>query len=261
MKHAYIFIAIIGLFVPQTVSALNHLCDHWNVLLTNEGTLGPDEGEYWTSKYKIEGDTIINEKLYSRVLYADGFHKNEEDSWNWIYTGAIRETENAEIFFIPAGQTKEYLQYAFNAKEGDKFTDLYAMYDGTIVTALVKENSEKEIILDLYERVDGVDGIMWGNFVWIRGIGSLYSLFQPLPNGGVGGNITNSLLCAYDGETQIYISSLGETHGCTYWQKPKTENIEINNSTKPDGGFILREGQLYLMYDGRMFDIRGAEVK
>ena len=179
--------------------------------------LGPVYGEIWTNGFKVQGDTIINNIIYSRLLFADGHQKKHRESREWVYYGALREAANAEIYFIPAGKNKEYLLYAFNAQVGDRMNNLYIMddYKEWNVWAIVKEISGNEIILDFYEQLDDREDIVWHNYTWVKGIGAKRSMFQPIPINS-GGGVVNFLLCAYNDEKHIYTSEFGEKYGCEY---------------------------------------------
>ena len=220
-QGSFDFIYVEQLFLnPENQYRLPSLCDTWNVLMDNRFTLGSAEGRCWTDRFKLQGDTIINNTKYAQMLYADGLYTYAQLQWN--YYGSIRETENAEIYFIPAGQNKEYLLYAFNAKVGDIFKNLYGMIEGNDVWAEVKEVTEKEIVLELKGRYEDVEYTYFENYVWIKGVGANLALFQPLPSGTEGGPIINNLLCAYRNDEQVYTSEMGQKYGCYYdGEKPQ----------------------------------------
>jgi hypothetical protein len=202
----YVFFALVLNMWTVKANALEHLCDRWNVIMDSGFELGPIYGEIWTNGYKMQGDTIINNRQYSCLLFADGHQNSQSENWEWVYYGAIRETANTEIYFIPAGQSKEYQLFAFNAQVGDKIDNLYVMNNNYPAWAIVKKVSEKEIILDLYEQLDEEENVFWHDYVWVKGVGSKRAMFQPLPNGGVGGCVINFLSSAYNGDVQIYTS-------------------------------------------------------
>jgi hypothetical protein len=83
-------------------------------------------------------------------------------------------------------------------------------------------------------------------------------MFQPLPNGGIAGCVENFLLCAYNGEVQIYTSDTGEEYGCEYWQTLlATENIDVTpSSTK-----ILRDGQLLILRGDKTYTLQGQIIR
>jgi hypothetical protein len=262
MKSTRIFMFVLALVLNLwtiKANAVEHLCNRWNVLMNSGFELGPVYGEIWTEGYKLQGDTIINTMQYSRLLFADGHHKQQSESWEWVYSGALRETANAEIYFIPAGQNKEYLLFAFNAQVGDTMNNLYVMNNDYNAWAVVKDVSEKEIILDLYEQTDEGSDIFRHDYIWIKGIGAKRSMFQPLPNGGVAGCVVNFLLCAYNDETIIYTSESGEKYGCEYW----SEHTAINHieHEMPTSVKTFQNGQLLIRRGDKTYTATGQETK
>lgn len=259
-----LFVLVMNLWTINA-NAIEYLCNRWNVLMDSGSELGPVYGEIWTNGYILQGDTTINSVQYSRLLFADGHQNQQSETWEWEYYGAIRETTNAEIFFIPSGQSKEYLLFAFNARVGDKIDNIYVMDDYVMVTnykawAVVKEVTDKELILDLYETVEGGSEIFRPDYIWIKGIGAKRSMFQPIPNGGMGGCVVNFLLCAYNGQTQIYTSDTGEEYGCEYWKiAMDIENISSLSSLSATK--ILRDGQVLIERNGKTYTITGQETR
>ena len=63
--HQYLKVISYTLKRPAApLSPLKHLCNRWNVLYTDASSVGPDLADYWTSGYKLLGDTTINGKKY-----------------------------------------------------------------------------------------------------------------------------------------------------------------------------------------------------
>ena len=267
MKKTYYFIFVFAFVLnlwTTHANAMVHLCNRWNVMMDSGFELGPIYGEQWTNGYKLQGDTTINNVQYSCLLFADGHQNQQSDTWEWVYYGAIRETANAQIYFIPAGQSKEYLLFAFNANVGDKIDNMYVMdkyiTDETYKTwGIVKAVSDKEIILDLYEQFGGNERIFNHDYVWVKGIGAERSMFQPLPNGFIGGAVVNFLLCAYNNEMQIYVSDAGEEYSCEYW-KLMDEAID-NVSEDTSATKILRNKQIFILRGEKVYTLQGQEVK
>lgn len=262
MKKTRFFVFVFALvlnFWGINANALEYLCNHWNVLMDSGFELGPIDGEQWTNGYKLQGDTTINNMRYSCLLFADGHLNQQSDNWEWVYYGAIRETANAEINFIPAGQSKEYLLFAFNAQVGDKLEKLYVMNEDYNAWAIVKEVSEKEIILDLYEQFEENENMFMHDYIWEKGIGAKRSIFQPLPNGEVGGCMVNFLLCAYQNSTQIYVSEMGERYGCEYnGDGQPIDNVRTGTQSIHK---LLRDGQIYIIRNDKTYTLTGIETK
>lgn len=242
MKRLLFSAAMCYLMAIPSASALENLCNKWNILHDNVDSEGPDDAAYWTDGYKLQGDTIINGLTYERVLFANGYNKKSADDWTWGYYGCIRETANAEVFFIPKNSSKESLLFAFNAQKDDTFNP-YVSEESCTLWLKVKEVSEKEIVLDMYETKDDV--YPHRQITWVKGIGMKFGLFMPYDDFSLVGISFGTLLCAYNGEECVYTSPAGETYGCEYWHNPATgiENHSITDSK-----------------EGRMYNLLGIEV-
>ena len=77
-------------------ASLPSLCDEWNVLAFRSN-MGYAPDEYETQHYRLNSDTVINGQLYTKLY--------QENS----YSGAMREGNNRDIYYVPADSTHEYL--------------------------------------------------------------------------------------------------------------------------------------------------------
>jgi hypothetical protein len=200
---------------------LPSLCDEWNVL-EFRSHMGYAPDEYNMRRYHLTTDTIIAGQRYIR-LYRDN-----------SYMGAMREGNNRDIYYIPAGTTHEYLLYAFNAQIGDELTDLwlgrttnevftkeYFPYGVNATVEEITETSPRRFVLSTgyITTEEGVENYPY-DFEWIEGIG-----FASAPDGAdyplpYAGGFTSFLLCAYKNGEQVYVSDWGEQYGCEYNQTP-----------------------------------------
>ena len=243
MKRLLFSAAMCCLMAIPSANALENLCDRWNILHDNVDSEGPDDAAYWTDGYKLQGDTLINGFTYERVLLASGYNKKSTDDWTWEYYGCVRETANAEVFFIPKNSSKESLLFAFNAQKDDTFNP-YVSEENSTLWLKVKDVSEKEIVLDMYETKDDVYPRQQ-QITWINGIGMKFGLFMPYNYFMWEGISFGALLCAYNSEEHVYTSQAGETYGCEYWHN-SAEGIE-NQSVKDSE-------------EGRIYNLLGIEV-
>lgn len=193
------------------------LCDEWNVLY--EYALVPYY--YDTHTFRLSNDTLINNSGYRRT-YAKLFKKYHFES----YHGALREGDNKDIYYIPAGSDHEYLLYAFNAQVGDTLTNLW--YGGQWkecpdgFKGVVKEisNSNPRVFTVEIELDFGNEMVPW-DIYWTEGVG--------MPDGPAGsdcpfpcvGSDGGTVLCAYKNGYQIYTSEEGEKFGCYYKSIPR----------------------------------------
>ena len=224
--------------IDTTPLRLNSLCDEWNVLefRSNMGFV-PDE--YNMRHYHLTTDTIIAGQRYIR-LYGDN-----------SYMGAMREGNNRDIYYIPAGTTHEYLLYAFNAQIGDELTDLwlgrttnevftkeYFPYGVNATVEEITETTPRRFVLSTgyITTEEGVENYPY-YFEWIEGIG-----FASAPDGAdypliYAGGFTSFLLCAYKNGEQVYVSEWGAEYGCVYNDEEQSgDTIPIYSYTGDDPG-------------------------
>lgn len=221
-------------------SLLPSLCDEWNVL-EHFMDGGPEYESFKTLHYRLTSDTIFNGMHYVKF---------EQDN---IYKGAMREGNNRDIYYIPAGTTHEYLLYAFNAQIGDELTDLwlgrttnevftkeYFPYGVNATVEEITETSPRRFVLSTgyITTEEGVENYPY-YFEWIEGIGFASApdgADYPLPYAGGPGL---SILCAYKNGEQVYVSEMGEQYGCEYNYNPyetPTDTIPLFSYTGDDPG-------------------------
>lgn len=236
-------------------SHFTSLCDRWNVL-AHSMSAGPQYEFFRTYHYRLTTDTLINKTSYLSL---------EEDGQ---YKGAMREENNSRIYFIPAGSTHEYLLYAFDAKAGDTFTNVWfggsalQFPNGNKVTIReVQETIPKTFLLDVEYTYEGLgDTLTWTLYQWIEGVG-----LTNAPSGSVcpfdcAGGPAMSVLCAYKNGEQFYSSVLSEELGCEYnYDSTKQSVNDINTHTRPRK--ILRDGILLIEHNGHVFNAQGTELK
>lgn len=193
-------LAIAGsvLTITEAAVQLPSLCDTWNVLFVRMGANGD---ELSTEVHRLTTDTVINGKTYVQLYIYGNYGVRDRVT----YRGALREDNNANVYIVPATSDHEYLLYAFNAKVGDKLTNLWvggAAETGGLPDGLnarvtnITESSPR--IFTLYLDIDEYHPIQW-----IEGVG-----LTDCPGGsicpavlGCGCSCGHHLLCAYkDGE-------------------------------------------------------------
>ena len=195
------------------------LCDTWNVLFVR---MGPNGDEFSTEIHRLATDTIIDGKNYVQLYIEDNYGV----SGRVLYRGALREDNDANVYFVPANSDHEYLLYAFNAKVGDKLSNLWVgglaepgdLPEGfNARVADITETSPRVITLYL-NADDNMDVNGYMPIRWIEGVG--------LEDGPVGSicpgvlgcacSCGHLLLCAYKDGKQVYASDEAEQFGCYY---------------------------------------------
>lgn len=210
-------------------SKLSSLCDEWNILSVFSD-LGPGETVYQTFHYRLSVDTIIEEQRYIQL---------EEEG---KYIGAMREGNNADIYYIPAGSTYEFLIYAFNAKVGDKLDNLWfggnlddSYYIESAEVADIESSNPKRYVVKITCKYNDTSDIIHRDLIWIEGVG--------LETGPVGydcidceGGAGSVILCANKEGKQIYTSEYGDEYGCEYNAEPvKISLYQASELTVWDG--------------------------
>jgi len=122
MRRLLILISIV--FSSQIVNCQNYVpfptdFAQWNTLRT--WYQGGEWGNFttWNYKYTMNGDTLLNDILYKKVNYFDGYEF-------YYYAGGLREDDNKNVYFFPAtnyflngprfpSDTTEYLLYSFDS--------------------------------------------------------------------------------------------------------------------------------------------------
>ena len=209
-------------FSDQQENKLPSLCDEWNVWHESFESFGPISFDK-VVKYLLTADTLINGQQYVKLT-------SDKDS---PYLGAMREGNNRDIYYVPAGSTNEFLLYAFNAQVGEVLNDLYLGgleengYSGRVEA--ISDGSPKIFTIRvLYPTGMGVEPGESFSITWIEGVGSPetpYGLAVVPTPADIG---VYSLLCAYKNGEQIYVSEMGAEYGCEHDQTPEpTDTIPL----------------------------------
>ena len=264
---------------------ISSLCDEWNVWHESFESYGPISFDK-VVKYQLTTDTLINGQQYVKLT-------SDKDS---PYLGAMREGNNRDIYYVPAGSTNEFLLYAFNAQVGEVLNDLYLGgfeengYSGR-VEAISDSSPRLFTIRVLYPDGMGAEPGESFSVTWIEGVGSPETpcgleVVPPSP-ADVG---TYSLLCAYNNGEQVYVSEWGEQYGCEFQYREdfiEGEFVTLNGNIVAsfrecsiDGcprcfGSFMTQGAIYsltatdtlimeqlnMLYLGKQYTINGVWTK
>jgi hypothetical protein len=182
----------------------------WSVLLIN-GT-----NPYYKSTHfiKFQGDTIINDTMYKKVLKAeDEFHNN------WELNGFIREDSTQKVYYKYYLESNEKLIYDFQPNINDTF--YFTQNDYLIVCGFdsIKINDQYRKVINLCSPQSYIIE------KWIEGIGStegvVYSGYSLITGSDF------MLLCFYENDTLSYIDS--SYNECYYNTYGVIENISVNS--------------------------------
>ena len=213
---------------------LSSLCNEWNVWYESFESFGPISFDK-VVKYQLTTDTLINGQQYVKLT-------SDKDS---PYLGAMREGNNRDIYYVPAGSTHEYLLYAFNAQEGDQLNNVWLggnpedyPYGWTMTVEAIQETNPRTFVLStgFITTEEGVENYPLYT-TWIEGVGfpeTPHEVAELLSPADVG---VYTLLCAYKNKEQIYVSEMGAEYGCEHDQTPEpTDTIPLYSYTGDDPG-------------------------
>lgn len=249
-----------------SVSKSEEWCNAWNVL--SHGFLEPDEDLYkaTTNIYQLGQDTVIENQVYSKLTYYSSKSATKEQR----YVGALRFTEDKKVY-IHYDNT-EYLLYDFDVQIGDTLeifggTNYYS--DNKTLTHIITDidtlnDGRLHITSDVIVRViDG--GIILEEDrqkqQWIEGVGSADGIVQNNATLRMG-NFVTVLLCAYNNDECCYTTdNPGYTPlGCVYNEGDVINAVESVSVSAPSVQKIIKESQLLILRDGKMYNIMGVEV-
>ena len=249
-----------------SVSKSEVWCNAWNVL--SHGFLEPDEDLYkaTTNIYQLGQDTVIENQVYSKLTYYSSKSATKEQR----YVGALRFTKDKKVY-IHYDNT-EYLLYDFDVQIGDTLeifggTNYYS--DNKTLTHIITDidtlnDGRLHITSDVIVRViDG--GIILEEDrqkqQWIEGVGSIDGIVQNNATLRMG-NFVTVLLCAYNNDECCYTTdNPGYTPlGCVYNEGDVINAVEDVSISAPSVQKIIKESQLLILRDGKMYNIMGVEV-
>ena len=239
-------------------------CDQWNVL--SHGYLGPDEPLYnaHTIIHSLKGDTIINDLVYQKLV---GHLAISPPTPN-VYIGALRFAEDKKVFVYY--DNNEYLLYDFNVQIGDTLNIFggieYYIDNKTLPHIVVNidtlDDGRIKIISDaiIQEEINGIIHEEKRQKIWIEGIGSLDGIVYNTATAMYGSG-KKVLLCAYHNNDCCYTTDYTSyaSLGCVYNDSFFTATEEVN-SYAPSAQKIMYNGQLYILRDGKTYNVMGVEV-
>jgi len=164
---------------------------------------------YWTL-YNLNGDTVINQKIY-HVIHKKGSFGPKENL-NILEDIYLREEDKRIYFINTLDKEKEILTYDFNLAVGDTF--YLESFDTLVVKDERFEDGKRKLFLEClnleYLGVKILD-------IWIEGIGSDYDLEKP--------TVYSSLMC-FKGDND-------QTDHCSYFDKILTDSQSYPVESKP----------------------------
>lgn len=185
---------------------------------------------YEATYYGTEGDTLINTRLYTKILSSSVSKESVlTESGDNTYEGAFRE-ENKIVYFVKSGEGSEQLMYDFTMNIGDPvfydFSDDCLISDSNgdpivpVLEDIVNENLEDGLSHEVF-KFSGVQSCAIGcSFIedWISGVGSSKGILFPI-------TFDLSKECDFYGFELLCLEIKGEV----VFQNKKFENCSISS--------------------------------
>lgn len=217
-----------------------------------------------TFVYELLSDTtLINEKKYLPLICS----ATQDNVDSTSYVGALHFSKEDEVYFHY--NDTEYLLYDFGAQVGDTlelFAGVENYHNQQTYTHVVTHKdtlSDGRTIITLNTLLyDDQQTEQRHKTVWIAGVGSLDGIVHNSAT-LVKNDHATTMLCAWLDDECVYTTDLPfyKSLGCIYNNNAETsvENIEI--PTKNEGDKFLRNGQLFILHNGRTYNVFGVLVK
>lgn len=242
-------------------------CNQWNVL--THSYLEPDDELYGarTNIFQLGQDTIINNQEYATLTYYSSKKSIDEKS----YVGALRFTNDKKVYIYY--DNTEYLLYDFDVQVGDTLEIFGGMtyykerktLKHVITEIDTLDDNRLKITSDAFLRTDYDNWQIYEwpyTIVWIECVGSLNGIVHSDPT-SMTGNLSNVLLCAYQNEEHIFttIYPSYEVLGCIYNEGDVITTTEKVETPKPLVQKIIRNSEIFIIRDGKTYNIMGIEIE
>ena len=239
-------------------------CNQWNVVSHSRRPGQPLYGA-GTMIYQLEGDTTINQQVYTKLVYTI---TNYSPTEKW-YRGALRFTEDKKVYIYY--DNTEYLLYDFDVQIGDTldvfagiyFYDFHKTYPHVVTNVNKLDDGRLQVLLDAIVRDEYLNQEKKFPKTWIEGVGSVDGIIHNNAIIGVEGNGKSALLCAYHNDECRYTTDNPAyvSLGCIYNEGDDINAVEDICVSAPSVQKIIKDGQLFILRDGKMYNIMGMEVK
>ena len=260
MIKRFLIIVYLGFFSLLLTAQAGDLVKENRIWAHLLQTCEPDITYYTTFYQRFEGDTIIDNKSYLKVMLAD-----DELASAWFHTGEFAREENGRVFYLSDPEEREVMIYDFNIKVGEQVevwnpiaSDEITLTVNKIDSVMTLDGFRKrwELVLDIFSPPE----------IWIEGVGSESGIL----NSGTGIYLgicgTYSLLCSSDLGNQVYQnpsyescyynllddgnSNLAEAENINILYQAGTKTILINGSASNQimvtniSGVVLYKGEM-----------------
>jgi hypothetical protein len=243
-------------YTPIVIEGYNWNIVNRTAILDNAQTV-----IYHTYSEKIEGDTVINNATYKKL-----WQSTDAELANYELIGFVREDVENQKVWTYVGD-KEYLIYDFACNVGDKVTTLKSLQSAKI------KIEEIELTIKAIEEIEDLNGTKYNKYIATLDNGSEIVYYERFgsENGwysrsydDVTGGGVNFMICAFDATNEllfkpVHNNELDEIENC-HINETKTD-IETITAPTTTIQKIIRDGQVFIIRDGKTYNMMGIEVK
>ena len=239
-------------------------CNQWNIVSHSYRPGQPLYGAC-TMIYRMEGDTTINQQVYTKLVCT---YTNHSATEKW-YISALRFTEDKKVYIYY--DNTEYLLYDFDVQIGDTldvfagidYYDFHKTYPHVVTNVNKLDDGRLQFYLDAIVRDEYLNQEEKFPKTWIEGVGSVDGIIHNNAIIGVGGNGKTALLCAYHNDECRYVTDNPNYTplGCVYNEGDVINAVEHLSVSTPSVQKIIKDGQLLIIRDEKTYNVMGMEVK
>ena len=228
-----------------------------------------------TFSYTLENDSIVTN---GKTFYQLARQSTKDTAITKSFVGAIHfsEDEGNLVYFLCDGE--EYVLYDFTAEPGDTL-EIFAginnypqdsTYTHVVIGKDTIENGACRMTLEVVfpNQTSGYDL----QKVWLAGLGSIDGIVHntakrtsdthaaPSRSAHNSDTQTSIMLCAWRDDNCLYTTDHPDygTYGCVYNQESTSiEDIHTSQSYQK----FIRDGQLFILYNGNIYNVMGVELK
>ncbi len=221
-----------------------------------------------TFSYTLENDSIVAK---GKTFYQLARQSTKDTAIAKSFVGALHfgEDEDNRVYFLRDGV--EYVLYDFTAEPGDTI-EIFAginnypqetTYTHVVVDKDTLENGACRMMLEVVfpEETSTAEN---AQKVWLAGLGSIDGIVHNAALRATKARSsetqTSVMLCAWRDDDCLYTTDHPDydSYGCVYNLPTSIKDIET-----PGGKCqkIIRDGHLYIIHNGTMYNVIGLEVK
>jgi hypothetical protein len=247
-------------------------CNQWNIIshgyMPYEPFAHAHTNIYWLS------ENTVNRNGYEYIPLMCSSSKPNVESTHLV--GELRFTEEDKQVYFYYDNT-EYLLYDFGAQVGDQlqifsginnynYHDYYETYTHVVTRREYLDDGRIKLTSIPFFGDPVPDDINENNYLsvtWIEGVGSEHGIVHNNINNLPGMGTEWWLLCAYRDDECRYTTDDPEYAplGCVYNEGDVINAVENVSPSVPSAQKIIKDGQIYILRNGKTYTMQGQEVK